>query len=130
MSYHSKKRASKTITPTTILSKPWPREAEPEPESAVEAELATEEPELALPAAVADGDAKLLLLEMLARAEEVETEDCEAVSAAVIEARDTLLEPLPFVEVAAAATASNCQRRSHECTNMTTHWRSRCPARK
>jgi hypothetical protein len=128
MSYHSKKRASKAATPTTTVSKPWPREAEAE--LVDEAELAEEDSELVLPAAVADGDSELSLLETLACAEEVETEACEAVFAAVVEASDTLLEPLPFVEVAAVATASNCQRKAHECMNMTTHWRSRCLARK
>jgi hypothetical protein len=129
MSYHSKKRASKAARPTTTFSKPWPREAEAE--LVDEAELAEEDSELVLPAAaVADGDSELSLLETLACAEEVETEACEAVFAAVVGASDTLLEPLPFVEVAAAATASNCQRKDHERTDITTHWRSRCLARK
>jgi hypothetical protein len=58
-----------------------------------------------------------LLLVMLA--EDFEPEECEAdwVVEAVSEAvMETLLEPLPLVEVLAAATASNCQRKAHKCS--------------
>jgi len=76
-----------------------------------DAELTAEELESA---GVADVDAELSLPGTLV--EELETEDCEAVwtvvdeagSEAVAETWEKLSDPL--VEVAAAATASNCQR--------------------
>lgn len=75
MSHHSKKRAKRATTPTTIFSKPYP----PEGEEAVDAEL-----EAALPEAVADFDAELSLL--VALADDLETKDCEVVWVVVDEA--------------------------------------------